>query len=141
MKSPLVSVVIPVYNRGARLQPTVQSVLEQTLSSAEIEIIIVDDGSTDDTVAFLHKTYGDEPRVKIVTQPNGGVARARNRGLEEARGEFIAYLDHDDFWLPHKIEQQLALSKASPISVWCIVVGLMSMRTACRGHRAPDHAT
>src|SRR4028119_2470515 len=84
MKAPLVSVVIPVYNPGARLQSTIQSVLEQTLPPHDYEVIIVDDGSTDYTREFLHKTYGDEPRVKVVTQQNAGVAQARNRGLQEA---------------------------------------------------------
>jgi glycosyltransferase involved in cell wall biosynthesis len=133
MKPPLVSVVIPVYNRGARLQPTIESALEQTLPSHDYEIIIVDDGSTDDTLAFLQLTYADEPRIKIVSQQNGGVARARNRGLEEARGEFSAYLDHDDFWLPNKLEKQLAAFEGKPAVGVIYCRWLMWMKTAFPG--------
>ena len=102
-----VSVVIPIYNRGALIEQTIESVLAQDLSPEAVEVIVVDDGSTDETGAFLDARYGDNPRVRVFHIPNGGVARARNFGLEQARGEFIAFLDHDDLWLPQKLRLQL----------------------------------
>lgn len=99
-----ISVVIPTYNRGPKIAATLESVFAQTL--APLEIIVIDDGSTDGTADWIEAHYGD--KIRVVRQANGGVARARNRGLNEARGEFIAYLDHDDRWLPQKLEQQLA---------------------------------
>jgi len=114
---PSISVVIPVYNRGALTQPTVDSALEQDLPPDEVEIILVDDGSTDDTFAILERLYGDNARVRLFSTPNGGVANARNFGLEQARGQFIAYLDHDDLWLPQKLRSQREVMLAHPEAV------------------------
>lgn len=108
---PLVSVVIPVYNRGALIEKTVQSALDQTLAASDVEILIVDDGSTDETYAILQRLYSSHGQVRPFQIPNGGVARARNFGLEQARGEFIAFLDHDDIWLPQKLRLQLERMK------------------------------
>ena len=105
---PRVSVVIPTYNRGASIGRAIDSALAQ---SVPVEIIVVDDGSTDDTAERLRR-YGD--RIRVITQTNQGVAPARNRGVAEARGEFVAFLDSDDEWLPHKLERQLALMDANP---------------------------
>lgn len=102
-----ISVVIPAYNRGAAIQKTVDSALAQDLPAEEFEIIVVDDGSTDDTFSILQSLYGDNPRVRLFSIPNAGVAGARNFGLEKARGEFVAFLDHDDLWLPAKLRLQL----------------------------------
>lgn len=112
--TPSVSVVIPVYNRGALAGPTVDSALEQDLPPDEVEIILVDDGSTDDTFSVLQRLYGQNPRVRLFSTPNGGVARARNFGLEKAQGEFIAFLDHDDLWLPEKLRLQREVLRAHP---------------------------
>lgn len=115
---PSISVVIPVYNRGALVQATVDSALEQDLPPDEVEIILVDDGSTDDTFSVLQRLYGGNTRVRLFSIPNGGVARARNFGLEKARGEFVAYLDHDDLWLPEKLRlQREAIWKNSRVGV------------------------
>jgi glycosyltransferase involved in cell wall biosynthesis len=92
----------------------VDSVLSQTVSPARYEVLIVDDGSTDNTVEFISQAYGDDSRVRLIRQENRGVAAARNRGLKEAVGEFIAYLDHDDIWLPEKLEKQLAQFDGRP---------------------------
>lgn len=110
---PTVSVIIPVYNRGAKVRFTIESVLRQTLRSSW-ELIVVDDGSTDCTLEFLETTYGHHPSVRIIHQKNQGVAFARNRGLKEAHGEFIAFLDHDDRWLPEKLEAQLGVFEEHP---------------------------
>ena len=97
---PLVSVIIPLYNREKTIQRAVDSVLNQIYTN--IEVIVVDDGSTDDSVKMLHK-YGGDERVKVFCQPqNKGANAARNRGIREARGEYIAFHDSDDAWLPDR---------------------------------------
>lgn len=103
--TPLVSVILPVYNGESFVGQAIESALSQTWRN--LEIIVVDDGSTDQTLSVLEVYAARDPRVRITRQPNGGVARARNRGLAEARGEFIAPLDADDLWEPTKIEQQV----------------------------------
>lgn len=102
-ESGLVSVLIPTYNRRYILEVAIESVLSQTYPS--IEIIVVDDGSTDDTCSFMKKY----PQVLYIYQENAGLAAARNTGLAAARGEFLAFLDSDDSWLPWKVEAQVAL--------------------------------
>ena len=98
----LVSVIIPTYNRLGLLEPALNSVLEQTFRIHEI--IVVDDGSTDGTVEFLLKNF---PAVSVISQKNQGVSSARNTGIRQATGEWIALLDSDDIWLPEKIEKQV----------------------------------
>lgn len=92
---PDISVIIPCYNHGRYLGEAIESVLMQ--QGAEIEIIVVDDGSTDETSEVTARYH---PLVKYLRQPNSGPAKARNTGLNEARGEFVAFLDADDRWLP-----------------------------------------
>ena len=96
-----ISVVIPAYNSGVLLQQTLDSALNQTL--APLEIIVVDDGSTDGTPDWIAANYGD--RVTLIEQRNGGVARARNAGWRASSGAWIAFLDHDDVWYPEKLER------------------------------------
>lgn len=98
-----VSVIIPTYNYGRFIADAVRSVLLQT--SDPFEIIVVDDGSTDDTENIV-RGFGD--RVRYIRQENAGVCSARNRGVAESSGDFIAFLDADDIWLPEKLERQLA---------------------------------
>ncbi len=102
LTTPKVSIVIPVYNGEAYIQAALDSVFAQTFG--DYEIIVVDDGSTDATMAIL-EAYGD--RLQIVRQKNGGHASARNAATKIARGEWIAMLDADDLWHPQKLEQQL----------------------------------
>lgn len=98
----LVSVVVPVYNAADHLRETLSSIYNQTYKS--IEIIAVDDGSSDDSIDIARSFDG---RVILVQQPNSGPAAARNRGVAEAKGEWIAFLDADDLWVPEKLEKQL----------------------------------
>lgn len=109
MSHPLVSVIIPNYNYGRFLAQTIDSVLAQNYPN--IEIIVVDDGSSDESVEVL-ESYGD--KIKWFKQQNSGVSVARNRGIKESRGEFIALLDSDDVWLPEKIEKQIKLFLEDP---------------------------
>jgi glycosyltransferase involved in cell wall biosynthesis len=110
MSLPLVSVIIPCYNSARYVAQAVDSALAQTYSPAEI--IVVDDGSTDNSAEVL-KAY--ELRIQYVYQSNCGLGGARNRGIREARGEFIAFLDADDFWVEEKLndEMQVFLSNAA----------------------------
>lgn len=104
VSSPLVSVVMPVYNGVRYLDTAVASVLNQTYQP--IELILVDDGSTDGSWNLI-AAYGS--RVRAVRQSNGGVGRARSTGIENARGDFIAFLDQDDWWMPEKVARQVQL--------------------------------
>jgi len=99
---PLVSVIIPTYNRAGTVGESIDSVLGQTYPN--IEVILVDDGSTDNTQTVL-RSYGD--RIRVVTQANAGPAIARNRGIAVARGDIVALLDSDDLWLQDKITRQV----------------------------------
>ena len=99
----MISVVIPSFNRGDRLVRALHSVLAQT--HAELELIVVDDGSTDATPELL-KDIKDR-RVSLISQANRGVSAARNRGIAKARGAMIALLDSDDYWMPDKLDRQL----------------------------------
>ena len=118
--NPLVSAIIPTYNRAHIVGDAVESVLGQTYSN--IEVIVVDDGSKDDTLRCLQQ-YGD--RIRVVTQGNAGPAAARNRGIAESRGELIAFLDSDDIWLPAKIERQVALLQRAGASVPCCLCNIL----------------
>ena len=100
---PLVSVIVPVYNGEKYIAETIQSALDQTYKN--LEIIVVDDGSTDST-ADIVKSFNDE-RIIYLHQQNSGANVARNYGINASKGEFIAPLDADDIWLPHKIEAQV----------------------------------
>jgi glycosyltransferase involved in cell wall biosynthesis len=118
--NPLVSAIIPTYNRAHIICEAVDSVLIQTYP--HIEVIVVDDGSKDDTLARLQK-YGDT--IRVISQANAGPAAARNRGIAEARGDLIAFLDSDDIWLPTKIERQVALMQRVGPSVPCCLCNIM----------------
>ena len=112
MQRDLVSVIIPTYNRGRTIERAVDSVLAQDHRS--LEVIVVDDGSTDDTAGRMRDRYGHDSRVVYLRQPNGGVCVARNTGMARARGEFIAMLDSDDAWLPGKLRAQVAAFRKHP---------------------------
>jgi len=108
----LVSVVIPTFNRAYCLARTLDSVLAQT--HADLEALVIDDGSTDGTRELIHARYAAEPRVRYIQQENRGVAAARNHGIRMARGDFVALLDSDDIWQPWKIELQLRCMQQYP---------------------------
>lgn len=115
----LISVVIPAFNAAATLAKTVASAAAQTHRC--IEILIVDDGSRDATAAIAEQLAAGDPRIRLLRQPNRGVSAARNRGIGEARGDFIAPLDADDLWHPDKLALQLAvaLGPDQPGFVYC----------------------
>jgi glycosyltransferase involved in cell wall biosynthesis len=105
MKDPLVSVVIPCHDASGFIGRTLETACGQTYRN--LEILVVDDGSTDDTVALVRARMAGDDRIRLILQPNQGVAIARNRAIIEARGDLIAPLDADDLWHPEKIRQQV----------------------------------
>ena len=111
---PRVSVIIPTYNRSWSLSEAIESVLSQTFQ--HMELIVVDDGSTDETPALLSR-YGDH--LRVLRQPNRGVSAARNAGIQAARGNLIALLDSDDSWQPDKLARQVAFFAAHPEAMIC----------------------
>ncbi len=132
-----ISVVIPAYNAGAYIARAIDSVLAQ--SRVADEIIVVDDGSTDNTADIVAQY---ESKVKYIYQDNAGASVARNTGIEAATGEWIAFLDADDEWLPEKLAIQLELLERNPGLMW--VTGnyiLCACRTSQqRAHIAPEKA-
>ena len=104
-----ISVVIPTYNRSLFLPKALDSVYNQTYPA--FEVIVVDDGSSDNTLPKLSLHF---PQVTWVSQSNHGVSHARNQGIQKARGEWIAFLDSDDIWHPQKLERQIDFLKKNP---------------------------
>lgn len=111
---PLVSIIIPTYNRAWIVRDAIDSVLGQTY--ADFELIVVDDGSTDRTPEILN-SYGD--RLRVIRQANQGVSAARNRGIGASSGPLIALLDSDDIWLPEKLTVQVDFFKKHPSALIC----------------------
>lgn len=105
MKNPLVSIIIPAYNSEKFIGETLRSVLYQTYST--IEVLIIDDGSTDDQKRLIMEFCDQDQRFKYYYQSNLGVSAARNHGIKRSSGEFIAFLDADDVWLPDNIMLKL----------------------------------
>jgi glycosyltransferase involved in cell wall biosynthesis len=105
-----VSVIIPVYNGAAFIEAAIQSVIDQSVK--DLEIIVVNDGSTDNTAELVQRF--DDPRLRRVNQTNCGLAAARNRGIEVANGTYIAFLDADDRWLPTKLARQIEILERRP---------------------------
>jgi glycosyltransferase involved in cell wall biosynthesis len=114
IKNPLISVVIPTYNRGQMVKEAVCSVLAQDFRN--FELILVDDGSTDNTPDILDE-FRDE--LIVIRQENKGVSAARNRGIAAASGELIAFLDSDDLWLPKKLSEQAGFFQSNPDALIC----------------------
>ncbi len=105
MSVPFFTVVIPLYNKAPYVERALKSVFAQTFT--DFEVIVVDDGSTDGGGEIV-KQFND-PRLRLITQTNQGVAAARNRGIREAKADYIAFLDADDEWLPNHLETHRAL--------------------------------
>ncbi len=112
--NPIISVIIPTYNRGWALTNAIDSVLAQDYKN--FELIVVDDGSTDNTSNLIDRYAG---RLKPIQQTNAGVSAARNRGIKEAGGDFLAFLDSDDTWLPQKLSRQMDFFTRRPEALIC----------------------
>jgi glycosyltransferase involved in cell wall biosynthesis len=112
--TPLVSVIIPAYNCARYLERALESVRAQRYPADRLEIIVVDDGSTDRSPMVAAEYADRDPRVIALRQANAGPAAARNRGIDAARGKLIAFLDADDTWAPDKLAEQAALFARDP---------------------------
>jgi len=107
---PLISVIIPVYNNESTIQETIESVLTQSFS--DLELIVINDGSQDSTLKIVSSIL--DPRLKVFSYPNAGLAATRNRGISHASGEYISFIDADDLWTPDKLEAQFKALQANP---------------------------
>jgi glycosyltransferase involved in cell wall biosynthesis len=143
MTDPLVSVIIPAYNAQRFLRKTLESVQRQTYRN--LEVIIVDDGSTDRTAAIAQEFCKQDSRFKLLSQQNRGVAAARNLAIRESSGEFVAPLDADDIWYPEKIEKQVkALLSAGDnvglVYTWTLVIDESDQVIGATGSRVDGYA-
>lgn len=132
MKQSLVSVIIPVYNAEAFIGKTLESVVTQTYGN--LEILVINDGSCDCTVEIVERFAQQDHRIRLLNQSNGGVAAARNLGIQKAQGEFIAPIDADDLWYPNAIEKMANRYQVSPSSTgvvytWSIDIDHMDQFT------------
>jgi glycosyltransferase involved in cell wall biosynthesis len=115
VNNPLVSIIIPAYNAENYIPTTLGSVLDQSYQNWEV--IIIDDGSKDKT-AFVCEKFLSDKRIHYFFQKNQGVAAARNLGITKSKGEYVAFLDADDFWLPENLSEKLALFEKQPEADW-----------------------
>lgn len=139
---PVVSVVMPAYNCREYIRQAVGSVLAQTFT--RWELLIINDCATDGTLAVARELAEADPRIRVLSnEKNLGVARTRNRGIEAARGRYIAYLDSDDVWLPEKLEKQLALLRRTGAALcYCSYAIIDGEGKPCRAdYIAPETVT
>ncbi|HWT24726.1 MAG TPA: glycosyltransferase, partial [Solirubrobacteraceae bacterium] len=130
---PLVSCVITAYNYGDYVAGAIESALAQDYPADRLEVVVIDDGSTDHTAEEAAR-FGD--RIRLIRQDNAGVIAATNRGIAEASGELIALLDADDEWLPHKVSAQVARFARPEVG---LVYGNMELMDGAGVTRYPDH--
>ena len=136
MTNPLVSVVIPAYRCENTIQQAVDSALMQEFPG-ELEVIIVNDQSPDNLVEVLGR-YEEDPRVHILTnETNRGVAYSRNRGVQEARGSYVAFLDSDDWWAPGKLAAQVRVMRNPNVVLCCTGREMMNQDGTPKNHRIP----
>ena len=113
--SGMVSVVMPCYNGADFISETIDSVLAQTYENWEL--LIIDDGSSDNSLEIVKSYAATDPRIRPISQANAGSAAARNNGIKQARGQYIALLDSDDLWLPEFLESQITFMKSKNASI------------------------
>lgn len=106
---PAISVIMPVYNAGEKVNMAINSVLEQSFQ--DFELIIIDDGSTDNSLDICQQYANVDMRVKIIHQENRGLSAARNIGIKAASGKYLAFIDHDDFYLQGLLEENFILAE------------------------------
>ena len=142
MSAPLVSIVIPCYNQSKFVKRTIASVLQNKYRP--IEILVIDDGSKDDSAAIVRSMQAKFPEVKLLQKENGGVSSARNFGIRKAEGEYIAFLDADDLFYPNTLSARMRVfveeDEPDLLGVYCAAavvdekgVPLMSMPLSSRG--------
>ena len=133
MEDPLVSVIVPVYNAGEHLWPCLESIRRQ--SYTRLEVLLVNDGSTDGSLAVCEQFEAEDPRFKVIDQPNGGVSAARSHALRAAKGEYVQFVDADDR-LPHDATEILVTAgeKKGADLVVAHFYRVIEDKTARRGH-------
>lgn len=120
----MISVIIPLYNKQLSIASTIRCVLQQTYS--DFELIVVDDGSKDSSQDIVRKLMPSDSRIRLVGKPNGGVSSARNEGIRQAKGEYVAFLDADDYWTPDYLQTQADMIRDFPeAALWCTGYGHM----------------
>lgn len=129
------SIILPLFNKERHIEQTITSILEQTFSN--YELLVIDDGSTDNSCNIV-KSFQD-PRISIIHQTNGGPSKARNRGIKEAKGKFIAFIDADDSWHAEYLENQHLSFKNFPDIMWSCtgyqrIRGTKVIKTYCLDH-------
>lgn len=126
----MIDVLIPAFNAGRTIESAVRSILDQTVR--DLRVIVVDDGSTDDSAAILARLADADPRLEIVTTPNRGIVDALNTGLAKCRSDLVARHDADDIAFPNRLERQIAYLEANPD---CVAVGCNVWRIDAEGRR------
>lgn len=111
---PKITVLIPLYNKEADIAQTLDTVLQQTMD--DFELLVIDDGSTDGGLQVVKSLQ--DPRIRVIAQENSGVAKTRNKGVREARSNWVAFMDADDFWHPFHLEQLLEIQRRHPEARW-----------------------
>lgn len=112
----MVSIIIPIYNAERFITDTIDSVINQSFH--DWELLLINDGSTDQSLKIINEIATNEQRIKIISQENSGVSIARNTGIKYAKGEIIAFLDADDFWKPSHLKNRIALFDKNSDVVW-----------------------
>ena len=130
-----VSIIIPVYNAGALIDRCLDSVFGQ-VGNHNIEVILIDDGSTDNSVELIRRRK-EQDRIKLLNQANSGPSKARNRGITEAKGKYLAFLDADDYWLPEFIDNTIAFMSIHD-DVIAVSVAQRHLTTS-GNHESPKH--
>jgi glycosyltransferase involved in cell wall biosynthesis len=134
MSEPRVSVLIAAYNAAAFIERTLRTVLDQAFT--DLEVLVIDDGSSDGTGEIVRRAIPTDARVRLVVQENRGLSATRNRGIAEARGDLIAFLDHDDVWQRDKLALQVAVLDAHPeVGVVSCFSALVDENMRCLGWR------
>ena len=111
----MISIVIPLYNKEKSIATTLESVLAQSYTN--YEVIVVDDGSTDNSANVVRELVND--KIRLISKPNGGVCSARNRGIQEAKSQYVAFLDADDLWEKDYLEEQVKMIADFPVAMMC----------------------
>jgi glycosyltransferase involved in cell wall biosynthesis len=134
MNTPRVSVLIAAFNAAPFIEATLESALGQTFG--DLEVLVIDDGSRDDTAGAVRRLAASDPRLRLIVQDNRGLSATRNRGVAEAAGSLIAFLDHDDLWHPEKLALQVATLDAQPrTAVVSCYSALIDAEHRCLGWR------
>ena len=111
----MISIVIPLYNKEKSIATTLESVLAQSYTN--YEVIVVDDGSTDNSANVVRELVND--KIRLISKPKGGVCSARNRGIQEAKSQYVAFLDADDLWEKDYLEEQVKMIADFPVAMMC----------------------